>query len=123
MILGLSRNTHLINAYVYLYYSEAYEDEHPYDYANFEEDDLTKRRRRNQEARTQGNSENIVLEAIQNPYYGVQNTAKELQTNNHVQNIKVTQNPYYGVQTTGLELQTNNHQIQNVKVTQNPYYE
>ena len=80
---------------MYVYRAEPGDDERQYDYANPEADEPINRQRRIQEATFQRNDEEGALETVQNPYYGVDDTAME--TDGQVQAIKVVENTYYGV--------------------------
>ena len=79
--------------YLWIYFSESYENEHQYDSANRQEYGQTRERTGNEETRLQLNTHETQLETLQNPYYGVKNT--EMEAKNPVQTVKITENPYY----------------------------
>ena len=85
-----------INLLSFLEYAETnsgyeYLDGNAYDDANTEENNLASRR---------GHPQEVEVETIQNPYYGVDDAPSDLNYKNprgigDVRNVKVTQNPYY----------------------------
>ena len=80
-------------------YSEPYDGDQQYDYADFQEDDLTHIRRANQTAHAQGNGQERILQLVRSPSYGDDDTDVPNSQLGHgdFKNIKVTENPYYGV--------------------------
>ena len=74
--------------------------EHRYDYADVGGSDLSDRRRANQDAQRQGNGQEIIVNAVENPYYGGDGIENEPDgesnpgARNFV-NVKVVDNPYY----------------------------
>ena len=80
--------------------SEPYGEDHQYDYAYAEENDLSNRRRTDREQHLQENDNEIVLETVDNPYYGVDDSQHAPGNEGHpeasnVVNVKVIENPYY----------------------------
>ena len=80
-------------------YSESYDDDHQYDYANAQVNDLSSRRRANQDLQAQKNCQSRTLQTVQNPYYGVDDTEIDNSQlgSDDFSTIKVTENPYYAM--------------------------
>ena len=85
---------------------------------------MSQRRRQNQQVRVQGNCQDRVLQAVSNPYYGVDDT--QMGANGQDRVVKGTENTGYegdcGKNETDSQPHPGSSNIVNVKVAENPYY-
>ena len=98
-------------------------DEHQYDYAYAEENDLSNRRRPNQQAQMSGQGQRMILKAVQNPYYSIGGVKMEVSGQHNV--IQGTENTGYecegGTNETESERPAEPSNMMTTEVAENPY--
>ena len=108
-----------------LYELDPCDDEHQYDYAFAEENDMSNRRRQNQNAGLQGAGQTRVVQTVMNPYYAGDDT--EMETNCQAKVAEGLENTGYegdgDENGSGSEPQPGPSNVVTVKVAENPYYQ